>query len=140
MLVAVFVVLFSAALGVAWRRVASALRIEHVCELRKQCDAGSILALAKAMQVLETRLRCDNNGVASLDVSSTSTPDYRSSYTCKFGPPFNVPDDPVPRWCKVTFRCESSDGSKWEAAVVSVAQLNENFTSSSLPQLPSSPP
>lgn len=58
-LVMVFVVLFSAILGVAWRRVASALRIENVSEVRRQCDEGSIPVLAQAMKVLETRLCWD---------------------------------------------------------------------------------
>jgi hypothetical protein len=140
-LVMIFVVFFSAVLGVAWRRVSSALRIEHVCELRKQCDAGTIQVLAQAMQVLETRLRSDNTGVASLDVSSTSTPDYRpASYLCKSTQQYTVPDDPVPRWYIVKFTCESpADGAKWEVTV-SVAPPSEDFNSSSLPPLPSSPP
>ena len=61
MLVVVFVVLFTAILGVAWRRVASALRVEHVSEVRKQCDQGSLQVLAEAMKMLETCLRLDTS-------------------------------------------------------------------------------
>jgi hypothetical protein len=70
MLVIVFVVLFTAILGVAWRRVASALRVEHVAEVRKRCDQGSVQVLAKAMALLETCLRQDTTGVARLPASS----------------------------------------------------------------------
>ena len=75
MLVIVFVVLFSAILGVAWRRVASALRVEHVSEMRRQCDSGSVQVLASAMKVLETCLRKASNGNVLLD-GSTNTPKY----------------------------------------------------------------
>jgi hypothetical protein len=137
MLVIVFVVLFTAVLGVAWRRVASALRIEHVSDVRKQCDKGSIQALAQAMRVLETRLHCDNSGVAWLDVSETSTPDYESTYTCKTS--YNVSNDstaPDYHWFTVAFTRDPSDGTWW--VNVTVAQPNDSL--SGLPTLPSSPP
>ena len=71
MLVVVFVVLFTAILGVAWRRVASALRVEHVSEVRKQCDQGSLQVLAEAMKMLETCLRVNTStNVAALPASS----------------------------------------------------------------------
>ncbi len=74
MLVLVFVVLFTAILGVAWRRVASALRVEHLSEVRRQCDQGGLQVLADAMKMLETCLRLD-----------TSTGNAR------------LPDSPLPR-------------------------------------------
>lgn len=71
MLVVVFVVLFSAILGIAWRRMASALCVEHVSEVRKQCDQGSLQVLADAMKMLETSLRVNTTtGVAALPASS----------------------------------------------------------------------
>jgi hypothetical protein len=78
MLVLIFVVLFTAILGVAWRRVASALRVEHVSEVRKQCDQGSLQVLAKAMALLETCLRLDATGVAKLPTSSPENEFYEA--------------------------------------------------------------
>jgi hypothetical protein len=75
MLVILFVVLFSAILGVAWRRVASALRVEHLSEVRKQCDGGSVQVLAGAMKVLETCVRRNASGNITLD-GSTDSPRY----------------------------------------------------------------
>lgn len=142
MLVMVFVVLFTAVLGVAWRRVASALRIEHVCEVRRQCDAGSIQVLAQAMQVLETRLHCDSNGVAWLDVGVSGSPNYQSTYTCRSATTYNVSNNPIVpdyRWYIVTFTPDTNDGWQWSVSVV-VAPPTEDFNSSSLPPLPSNPP
>ena len=59
MLVVVFVVLFTAILGVAWRRVASALRVENACDVRRLGDNRSLQGLADAMNTLESRLRWD---------------------------------------------------------------------------------
>ena len=56
MMVLIFLVLFLALLGVAWRRVASALRIASVRAVQTQRDEGSIPALALAMHLLETGL------------------------------------------------------------------------------------
>lgn len=75
-LVMVFVVLFSAMLGVAWRRVVSALRVENVSEVRKQCDEGSIPVLAQAMKVLETRLAWDSASNSLKLNGSTDSPQY----------------------------------------------------------------
>jgi len=76
MLVIVFVVLFTAILGVAWRRVASALRVEHLSEVRRQCDGGSVRILADAMKVLETCLRASGGGV-TLDGSADTERHYK---------------------------------------------------------------
>jgi hypothetical protein len=78
MLVIIFVVLFTAILGVAWRRVASALRVEHASEVRKRCDEGSLQVLAKAMTLLETCLRQDTTGVARLPSSSPDNEFYEA--------------------------------------------------------------
>lgn len=99
MLVIVFVVLFTAVLGVAWRRVASALRIEHVCEVRKQCDAGSIQVLAHAMRVLETRMVWDAvNNVANLPVQALSEYPTR----------INIPRLPAPGTKSLLLRTRSA--------------------------------
>ncbi len=54
LLVMIFVVLFLAVLGVAWRRMASALRIASVRTVQTQRDQGSTVAMALAMHLLET--------------------------------------------------------------------------------------
>ena len=78
-LVMIFVVLFTAILGVAWRRIASALRVEHVSEVRRQCDKGTIQVLAQAMKVLETRVSVDSGGVAKLNGSTDSPQSFGKS-------------------------------------------------------------
>jgi hypothetical protein len=108
-LVTVFVLLFGAFLGVAWRRVASALRVEHVCEVRRHCDAGSIQVLAQAMQVLETRLRLASQGVelaGSDPVTLNSTYNYSVQYPAGGS------------WYTVTFTCTRNDGTQWNVSVV----------------------
>ena len=55
-LVFVFIVLFLAILGVAWRQMASALRIASLQTIQVQRDDGSIHALALALHLLETGL------------------------------------------------------------------------------------
>jgi hypothetical protein len=81
-LVLVFVVLFTAILGVAWRRVASALRIEYASDVRKQCDKGSIQVLAQAMKVLDTRVSWDGSNV-KLDgsaIANQGTRDFKKEF------------------------------------------------------------
>jgi hypothetical protein len=53
-LVLVFVVLMLAMLGIAWRGVASALRLETVRKTQIERDEGSVHAVALAMRLLET--------------------------------------------------------------------------------------
>ena len=122
LLVMVFVVLFSAILGVAWRRVASALRIEHVGEVRRQCDKGSIQALALAMQVLETRLRKGTDGIARIDASDDSVIQYKKQIAGKY--------------YKIILTRTTTDGTKWSVSVT-VAQASEV---ASLSEMPSGPP
>jgi hypothetical protein len=144
LLVMLFVVLFGAMLGVAWRRVASAIRIEHVCDVRKRCDRGSIQVLAQAMQVLETRLRWNAaDNAAEIDLSGTATPNYlpaRSAFSCKSRTSYQLSDDPSDtRWYKVVFTPAADDGTAWSVSVI-VADPTEPFDASSLPVMPGSPP
>ena len=129
MLVIVFVVLFSAILGVAWRRVASALRVEHLSEVRKQCDSGSVQVLASAMKLLETSLRRAANGNVALNCSTDSPQSYGKTaddkcYVIKFTRTsgFNPPSGPV----------------DWSVDVTIVSA--EEYSSLSLPALPENPP
>ncbi len=135
MLVMVFVVLFGAVLGVAWRRVGSALRIERAAEIRKQSDRGSVQVLAQAMRVLETRLRLNNDGEAELDVSSTTTPDYRTTFTFRSESSYDISDDPDRpniQWYIIRFD-RQADG-QWTVNITSTK------TEPSDPVLPSNPP
>jgi hypothetical protein len=116
MLVLVFVVLFTAMLGVAWRRVASALRVEHVSEIRKQCDQGSLQVLAKAMALLETCLRLDTTGVGKLPTSSPENEFYEALGTA-----------PNLTYYIVTFVHTDGDttGKKWTVSVKTAASAEE---------------
>jgi hypothetical protein len=96
-LVLIFVVLFTAILGVAWRRVASALRVEYVSDVRKRCDKGSIQVLAEAMKVLETRVSCDSaNGVRLNGVAVDSPVEFRKDLNGKrYKVTFTYSSDPA---------------------------------------------
>ena len=108
MLVMIFVVLFAALLGVAWRRVASTLRVEHSAEVRKQCDQGSLQVMAKAMQTLETRLRWDGSqNKAGIDGNYDSPLSF-----------YDTLNDTG--YYKVVFTRESEDGSSWSVSVTVV--------------------
>lgn len=56
LMVLMFNVLFLMLLGVAWRRVASVIRVASVRTQQAQCDEGSLRVLANAMRLLETGL------------------------------------------------------------------------------------
>ncbi len=145
MLVMIFVVLFGAVLGVAWRRVASALRVEHALAVRTGADKGSIQALDLALRVLETRLRRDGAGVPKIDVSDDlASPDptlLPSPCLCKVQ--WNVSDDPAQpqwQWYKVVFTRDGDnpDGASDWSAGVTVARPDEDL-SGYLP-MPQNPP
>jgi hypothetical protein len=53
MLVIVFLVLFLAMLGIAWRQVASVLRVETVRAVQARRDQGCLLAAIQVMHMLE---------------------------------------------------------------------------------------
>ena len=53
-LVIVFLVIFLAMLGTAWRHVASVLRVETVRAVQTRRDQGCLLAAVKGMHILET--------------------------------------------------------------------------------------
>jgi hypothetical protein len=112
MLVIVFVVLFSAILGVAWRRVASVLRVEHASEVRRQGDQGTVVVLAEAMKLLEMCLRLNTGNVATLPDSS---PPNEFSET--------LGTAPNQKFYVVTFTPYDGDttGRKWTVSVKNVA-------------------
>jgi hypothetical protein len=140
MIVFIFVVLFLGLLGIAWRQVASALRIERAVEIRKRCDEGSIRVLALAMQVLETRLCWDTaNGVAKIRLADD---DYRAPTDPAFScwKRFNASLDgsnPEWRYYLITFTpTPPADGKQWE---VTVAASTETGVLGKT-ELPGSPP
>lgn len=109
LMVIAFVVLFTAVLGVAWRRVISALRVEHVSAVRKQCDQGSIQALAHAMQFLETQLRRDaTSGNVMLAGATASSLSYAYNSTILPNPSL---------WYIVTFTRDGATGTDWIVSV-----------------------
>lgn len=81
LLVLVFVVLFLALLGVAYRNVVSALRLETVHVQQAQRDEGSIHALARAVTLLETGLPPSSPYVRGAIISTSNGP---RSYTVTF--------------------------------------------------------
>ncbi|MEN6458374.1 MAG: hypothetical protein ABFC63_05540 [Thermoguttaceae bacterium] len=145
MLVMLFVVLFGAMLGVAWRRVASAIRVEHALAVRTHADKGSLQALDLAMRVLETRLRRDSLSVPKIDVAADLTagsPDLRQS-PCRCKVQFDVSEDatsPKWQWYKVVFTRvgDNTDGTSVWSVGVSVAQSGEDLAS--YIAMPTNPP
>ena len=73
-LVLIFVVLFLSLLGVAWRRVASVLRVSSVRAAQVQRDEGSILALARALHLLETGLPPSSPYVCGVTINTSTGP------------------------------------------------------------------
>ncbi len=53
-IVVMFIVLFTALLGVVFRELAGALRVETLHTLEVQRDTGSVVALAQALALLQT--------------------------------------------------------------------------------------
>jgi len=80
-MVLVFMVLFAAIVGVAFRRLGSAIRTEsaHAIQLRR--DAGSLQALAKGLSLLETGLPSENPYVCGTTID---TPDGPRTFTVTF--------------------------------------------------------
>ncbi len=158
-LVCLFVVLFLSLLSVAWRQMASALRIASLQTIQKQGanisifqtqrDPGSVRALALAMQMLELRLCMDpTHNVANLNVASDATQapapsDLQSSYTCTViidlstGSRVSNPTA-TSKYYTVAFNYDTgcTDGTHWSVAVTPSTPTDI----SGLPAMPSSPP
>jgi hypothetical protein len=81
MLVLVFVMLFLALLGVAYRNTAAALRTEAVVAQQTQRDEGSIHALARAVKLLETGLPPASPYVCGVTITTSTGP---RAYTVTF--------------------------------------------------------
>jgi hypothetical protein len=72
MLVLVFIVLFLTFLGIAYRSVATVLRVESVHALQVQRDEGSTQALAAAVALLETGLPPTDPYVCGVTVQTSA--------------------------------------------------------------------
>jgi hypothetical protein len=91
LLVLVFIVLFLLLLGVAWRRVASALRIASVRTVEVQRDEGALHALARGMHLLETGLPPTNSYVCGTTINTSSGPrSYTVAFTLEEGTTYSV--------------------------------------------------
>ena len=103
MLTMIFVIFFGAVLGIAWRQIASALRVEQFGEIRRQSDRGTVQAAAAAMKVLETRLRWDAvAGSPKLADSDTAALTFKKSVADDQG---NV------RWYSITMTRTATGGT-----------------------------
>jgi len=97
MMVLAFVVLFLALLGVAWRRVASALRIASVRTVQSQRDQGSIPALARAVHLLETGLPPASPYVCGVTIDTSRGPRrYTVTFTVEEETRWSVHADVTP--------------------------------------------
>jgi hypothetical protein len=67
LLVIVFLVLFLAMLGTAWRQVASVLRVETVRAVQTRRDQGCLLAAIQGIHYLEETSTPDSSRVFTID-------------------------------------------------------------------------
>ena len=91
-----FVVLFTTMLGVAWRGMASAIRLQSVRTIQIQRDQGSIQALALAMHLLETGLPpSDPYACAAIVSTSDGLREYAVTFIGEGGPYWLVRSAPL---------------------------------------------
>jgi hypothetical protein len=74
LLVLVFVVLFLALMGTAYRGVAALLRVESVRALQVQRDEGSTQAVARALALLETGVPPTDPYVCGVTIDTSTGP------------------------------------------------------------------
>lgn len=95
-LVLLFLVLFQALLGVAYREMAAALRIVSVQAIQAQRDEGSVHALARAMALLETGLPPANPYVCGATIETSAGPrSFRVTFTLEAGTTWSVRSAPA---------------------------------------------
>ncbi|MBU4273150.1 MAG: hypothetical protein KKE86_11140 [Planctomycetes bacterium] len=99
--VLVFVVLFLAMLGVAWRQIGAVLRIEAARAKQMSRDEGSLRAVAKGLRLLETGLPSED------EVSYSTTIDEGS------------------QWYKVTFTRDPADETVWTVSAIPESSQSE---------------
>lgn len=96
-MVLVFMVLFVSIVGVAFRRLGSAVRLEsaHTNQVRR--DGGSVVALSRAMALLETGLPPTDPYVCGTVVDTPAgTRNFTVTFTLEEGTTFSVRAAPTP--------------------------------------------
>jgi hypothetical protein len=91
MLVLMFIVLLLAFLMVAYRSVASAVRIESVRSAEVSRDEGTVAALAKGLALLETGLPPSAPYAAAVTIDTPTGPrQFAVTFTCEGGTAWSV--------------------------------------------------
>lgn len=109
LLVVAFILVFLALLGVAFRQLGSAVRIETVRVLQVQRDQGSMHALARGLTLLETGMPPTTPYAGSVMIATSKGPQsYTVTFTSEGGTQWAVssmptPADEVPPPLPVTF-------------------------------------
>ena len=81
-LVLVFVVVLSSLMVLSFRNTASALRIETTRAIQEQRDEGSLIALARAVALLETGFPPTHTYIGSIEVdTSDGVRSFQVTYT-----------------------------------------------------------
>lgn len=112
LLVSVFIVIFLAMLGVAWRYVASMLRVEQMIDIQRRGDEGSVAAISIGMQVLESRLYWDSTaGVAKIKQNDGA---YRLPSDAPLRCKYYCTTASSPGWYAVQFTAQATDGTSWK--------------------------
>jgi hypothetical protein len=96
-LVMVFVVLFLMVLGVAYRQIASVLRVETVRVQQSQRDQGSTAAVASGLTLLETGLPPSDPYACAVTVNTAIGPcSYLVTFTSNGSGSWTVQAAPLP--------------------------------------------
>ncbi len=97
LLVLAFVLLFLAILGIAFRQIGAALRIESTRVQQVERDEGSVHALARGLALLETGLPPTSPYVGAVTiVTSTGPHSYTVTFTSEGGTNWLVAAVPTP--------------------------------------------
>ena len=73
-MVVIFIVLFTAMLGVVFRELAGALQVETLHKLEVQRDTGTFVALSQALALLQTGLPPTNPYECSVTINTATGP------------------------------------------------------------------
>lgn len=95
-LVLLFLVLFLALLGVAFRELAATIRTVSLQELQADRDEGSLHAVARAMALLETGLPPTSPYVCGATIdTATGSKSFRVTFTLEGGATWSVRSAPA---------------------------------------------
>ena len=97
LLVVAFILLFLAILGVAFRQIGAAVRIESARVLQVQRDEGSLHAVARGLALLETGLPPTSPYVGAVTIVTSIGPcSYTVTFTSEGGTNWSVGSVPTP--------------------------------------------